>query len=69
MGEEEEEIEEEHPLPIPCPSCLSPIYLMTQELEQFSNEQLSENTNYKLDRHLGTIIEETFQERTTLESQ
>ena len=67
MGEEEEE--EEIPLPIPGPSHLSPIHLTTQELEHCSNEQLSENKNYKLDRHLGTITEEMFQERTTPESQ
>ena len=65
-GEEEEE--EEH-LPIPGPSCPLPIHLTTPELEQFSTEQSSENTNYELDRHLGTIIEETFQERTTPESE
>ena len=58
MGEEEEE--EEISLPIPGPSHLSPIHLTTQELEHCSNEQLSENKNYKLDRHLGTIIEERF---------
>ena len=60
MGEEEEEEEEENPLPIPGPSGPLPIHLATQELEHCSNEQLSENENYKLDRHLGTIIEETF---------
>ena len=61
---EEEEEEEENPLPIPDPLGT---HLTTQELELFSTKQLLEIMNYKLDRHLGTIIEETFQQRTTLE--
>ena len=61
-GEEEED--KENPLPIPG---LSSIPLITQELEQLSNEQSSESMNYELDRHLGTIIEETFWERMTQE--
>ena len=47
MGDEEEE--EQNPLLIPGPSGPSPIHLMNQELEQFSSEQLLENTNDKLD--------------------
>ena len=64
--EEEEEEEEDHPLPIPD---LSQTHSMTQESEQFSTKQSLENMNYELERHLGTIIEETFQERTMPESQ
>ena len=37
--------------------------------EHNSDEQPSENTRDRLERHLGTIIEEIFWERTTLEFQ
>ena len=63
------EEEEKHPLPIPGPSCPSPIHLMTPELEQLSTKQSSESMNYELDRYLGTIIEEMFQDGMTPESQ
>ena len=33
------------------------------------HQAIIENMNYKLDRHLGKIIEEMFQERTTSESE
>ena len=61
-GEEEEE--EESPLPIPGPSGT---HLRIPESEHNSNKQLLESTSDRLERHLGTTIEETFQERTTLE--
>ena len=63
---DEEEEEELTPIPIPIPST-------THESEQFSNEQSFKNMHYKLERHLSehleTVIEEVFQERTTLESE
>ena len=61
-GEEEEE--EESPLPIPGSSGS---HSRIPESEHNSDEQSSENTSNRLERHLGTIIEETFQERTTPE--
>ena len=62
-GEEEEE--EECPLPIPGPSGT---HLRIPESEHNSEEQSSKNTRDRLERHLGTIVEETFQERMTLKS-
>ena len=62
-SENEAKGEESTPLPIPDPTST---HLTTQESEQFSTKQSSENTNYELERHLGTIMEETFQERMTL---
>ena len=64
MTEGEEDEEGEDPLLIPD---LLSIPLTTQEAEPLSNEQSLESTSDRLERHLGTIIEETFQERTTLE--
>ena len=60
----EEEGEEESPLPIPGPSRT---HSRIPQSEHNLDKQSSENTRDRLDRHLGTIIEETFQERTTLE--
>ena len=49
--------EEEHPLPIPD---LSGIHSWIPPLEHSSREQSSESTRESLERHLGTIVEETF---------
>ena len=62
LGEEEEE--EGHPLPIPDPL---ETHSRIPESEHSSDEQSSELTRDRLERHLGTIIEEMFQERTTPE--
>ena len=62
LGEEEED--KESPLPIPGPLGT---HLRIPESEHNSGKQPSENMSVGLERHLGTIIEETFQERTTLE--
>ena len=56
--EEEEEGEEECPLPIPDPMGT---HLGTQHSEHNSQEQSSDSLRTSLDKHLGTIIEETFQ--------
>ena len=56
-GEEEEE--EESP---------SGTHLRIPESEHNSEEQSSKNTRDRLERHLGTIVEEMFQERMTLKS-
>ena len=61
-GEEEEE--EESPLSIPGPSGT---HLRIPESEHNLDKQSSESTSDRLERHLGTIIEKMFQERTTLE--
>ena len=56
-AEDEEEGEEEIPLPIPDQTRInSPI----PSLEQDSSEQFSNSMRESLERHLGTIIEETF---------
>ena len=60
-GEEEEE--EESPLPIPGPSGT---HLRIPELEHNLDKQSSKSTSDRLERHLGTIIEEMLWERTTL---
>ena len=67
QDEDEEEGEEEIPLPIPDRTRInSPI----PSLEQDSSERFSNNMRESLERHLGTIIEETFRERSqTLKSQ
>ena len=55
---DEEEGEEEIPLPIP-----GPLGTPTRNLalEHSSGKQYSESTRDRLERHLGTIIEEMFQ--------
>ena len=63
IQEEEGEVEES-PLPIPGPLGT---HWRIPESEHSFNEQSSESTSDRLERHLGTTIEETFQERTTLE--
>ena len=62
--ESEGEDEESSPLPIPDPSG---IHSRIPESEQLLEEQSSESMSYRLESHLGTVIEETFWERTTLE--
>ena len=59
-GEEEEEgeVEEECPLPIPD---LSGTHLVIPHSEHNSPKQSSERSRESLDKHLGTIIEATFQ--------
>ena len=59
-SQDEEEGEEEIPLPILDPLGINSL---TPSLEQDSSEQFSNNTRESLERHLGTIIEEMFQER------
>ena len=59
-GEEEEEVEEEEEYPLPIPDPLG-THLEIPHSEHSSREQFSESTRDLLDRHLGTIIEETFQ--------
>ena len=59
-SQDEEEGEEEIPLPIPDPSGTSSL---TQSSEQDLSERFSNNMRESLERHLGTIIEEMFQER------
>ena len=57
--------EEESPLPIPDPTGINSL---TPSSEQDLNERFSNNMRESLERHLGTIIEETFRERSqTLE--
>ena len=56
-SQEEEEGEEESPLPIPGPSGT---HLRNPQSEHNSEEQSSESTSDRLERHLGTIIDETF---------
>ena len=64
-SQDEEEGEEEIPLTIPDPSGINSL---TPSSEQDLSEQFSNNTRESLERHLGTIIEEMFQERSqTLE--
>ena len=63
-SQDEEEGEEENPLPIPDPSGT---HMRNPHSEHSSGEQSSDSTSDRLERHLGTTIEETFQERTTLE--
>ena len=60
QDEDEEEGEEENPLPMPDPMGTNSL---TPSLEQDSSEWFSNNTRESLERHLGTIIEETFRER------
>ena len=63
-SESEGEDKKSSPLPIPDPSGT---HLRIPESEQHSEEQSSKSMSYRLERHLGTIIEETFQERMTPE--
>ena len=63
-SQDEEKGEEENPLPIPGPSGTHTRNPLT---EHSSGEQSSESMSESLERHLGTIIEEMFQEQTTLE--
>ena len=67
QDKDKEEGEEKIPLHIPDPTRInSPIPF----LEQDSSEQSSSSTRDSLERHLGTIIEEAFRERSqTPESQ
>ena len=60
----EEEGKEENPLRIPDPSRT---HLRILQSGTNLEEQTSENMSNRLERHLGTIIEETFWERTTPE--
>ena len=62
--EEEEEGEEESPLPIPDPSGT---HSRIPQSDTNSEEQSSESMSDGLKRHLGTIVEEMFQLRTTPE--
>ena len=64
VSKEEEEGGEENPLPIPG---LLGTHMRNLHLEHSSGEQSSESTSKWRERHLGTIIEETFQPRTTPE--
>ena len=64
VSQEEEEGEEENPLPIPGPLGT---YMRNLHLEHSSGEQSSKSMSARLERHLGTIIEDTFQPGTTLE--
>ena len=67
QDEDEEEGEEEIPLPIPDQMRTNS---WTPFLEQDSSKQSSSSTRDSLERHLATIIEEAFQERSqTPESQ
>ena len=56
-SQEEEEEEEESPLLIPGPSGT---HSRIPESEHNLDEQSSKNMSDRLERHLGTIIEETF---------
>ena len=56
-SQDEEEGEDESPLPIPD---LTGINSSTPSSEQDLSERFSNNTRESLERHLGTIIEETF---------
>ena len=63
-SQEEEEGGEESPLPIPGPSGTHLRILPSDiNLEEESSKSMSD----RLERHLGTIVEETFQLRTTPE--
>ena len=65
QDKDKEEGAEEIPLPIPDRMAINSL---TPSSEQDLNEQFSNNTRESLEIHLGTIIEETFQERSkTLE--
>ena len=67
QDKDKEEGEEEIPLPIPDRTRINS---QIPSLEQDSSERFSNSTRESLARHLGTIIEETFRERSqTLESQ
>ena len=63
-SQEEQEREEENPLPIPGPSGT---HMRNLHSEHSSGEQSSKSMSARLERHLGTIIEDTFQPGTTLE--
>ena len=66
QDEDEEEGEEEIPLPILDRTRINSLIPF---LEQDLSKRSSNSTRGSLERHLGTIIEETFQERSqTLES-
>ena len=67
QDEDEEEGEEEIPLHIPDRTRINSLIPFS---EQGSSEPSSSSTRDSLERHLGTIIEETFRERSqTPESQ
>ena len=57
QDEDEEEGEEEIPLPIPDQTRINSLI---PSLEQDSSKRFSNNMRESLERHLGTIIEETF---------
>ena len=57
QAEDEEEGEEEIPLPIPDQTGTNFLTLFS---EQDLSERFSNSTRESLERHLGTIIEETF---------
>ena len=59
QAEDKEEEEEEIPLPIPDQTVINSLISFS---EQDLSEQFSNNMRESLERHLGTIIEETFQE-------
>ena len=63
---DEEEGEEEIPLPIPGPLGT---HTRNPHSEHSSREQSSKSLRESLERHLGTIIEEMFQQQSTLESE
>ena len=63
-SQDKEEGEEEIPLAIRGPMGT---HMRNPHLEHSSRKQSSESMSESLERHLGTIIEETFQEWTTLE--
>ena len=65
-SQDEGEGEEEHPLP--TPGSLG-THMRNPPTEHSSGEQSSKSMRESLERHLGTIIEEMFQERNTLESE
>ena len=59
-SQDEEEGQEASPLPIPGPLRINSL---TPSSEQDLSEQFSNNMRELLVRHLGTIIEEIFRER------
>ena len=63
-SQDEEEGEEENPLPIPGPLGT---HTRNAHSEHSSGEPYTESMRESLERHLRTIIEETFQPRTTPE--
>ena len=63
-SQEEEEEEKESPLPIPGPSGTH-LRILPSDINL--EEQSSKSTSNRLERHFGTIMEEMFQLRTTLE--